>query len=108
MSWKDCSWRIDSSYPLFVPAVLSVFEMREGRLYLNAHIKKMIAPIIITIIVVLYFVIYFGVLISMLDSILLKLLLGIVPALLGATMIGVCIQRIGEIKGGEEDDLSQY
>ena len=33
---------------------------------------------------------------------------GVIPALLAATMIGVCIERIKEIKGGEEDDLSQY
>ena len=38
----------------------------------------------------------------------LKVLLAVIPVILGATMIGVCIQRINEIKGGEEDDLSKY
>jgi hypothetical protein len=38
----------------------------------------------------------------------LKFLLGIIPLVLSAVMIYVCVQRINEIKGGEEDDLSQY
>ena len=72
------------------------------------HRRKMVAPIVVTVLVFLYFILYFGVLISLLHSTLLKLLLGICPVLLGAAMIGVCVQRLREIKGGEEDDLSQY
>ena len=72
------------------------------------HRKKMTAPVVITVIVVLYYLLFFGMLLTVLESTLLKLLLGVIPALLAATMIGVCIERIKEIKGGEEDDLSQY
>ncbi len=72
------------------------------------HGKKMIAPIVITVLVILYFIAYFGFLIYLIDNIVLKLLSGIIPALLAAVMIYVCMQRIKEIKGGEEDDLSQY
>ena len=72
------------------------------------HRRKMVAPIVVTVLVFLYFILYFGVLISLLHSTLLKLLLGICPVLLGAAMIGVCVQRLREIKGGEEDVLSQY
>ena len=72
------------------------------------HKKKMVAPVIITIIVIVYFFFYFGVLISLVEGMLFKLLLGVIPALLGATMVWVCIQRIKEIKGGEEDDLGKY
>ena len=72
------------------------------------HRRKMIAPIIITGIVVIYYAVFFGLLIQSLENTWLKYLLGIVPVLLGATMIFVCIERIKEIKGGEEDDLSQY
>jgi uncharacterized membrane protein YbhN (UPF0104 family) len=75
---------------------------------MKEHGKKMIAPIVITVIVIAYLIVYFGLLRTLVESTLLKLLLGIVPALLGAAMAGVCIQRIREIKGGEEDDLSQY
>ena len=72
------------------------------------HGKKMIAPIIITGIVIIYYSLFFGLLITSLDNIWLKLLLGVIPILLAATMIFVCVERIKEIKGGEEDDLSQY
>lgn len=74
---------------------------------MNKHGKKMIAPIIITVITVLYYVIYFGFAIALLDG-LGKLLLGLLPLLLSAIMIAVCIERIKEIKKGEEDDLSKY
>ena len=74
---------------------------------MNKHGKKMIAPIIITVITVLYYVIYFGFVRALLDG-LGKLLLGLLPLLLSAIMIAVCIERIKEIKKGEEDDLSKY
>ena len=76
-------------------------------LKLNSHKKKMIAPIIITIIVVLYYIAYFGFLISLIDGIL-KYVLGIVPLVFSGIMIFVCIERIIEIKKGEEDDISKY
>lgn len=69
--------------------------------------KKMIAPIIITILFVLYFVIYFAVIINEVTGIM-KILFGVVPLALAAVMIYVCVQRINEIKGGDEDDLSKY
>ena len=69
--------------------------------------KKMVAPIIITILFVLYLVIYFAVIINEVTGIM-KVLLGVVPLALAAVMIYVCIQRINEIKGGDEDDLSKY
>lgn len=72
------------------------------------HRRKMVAPIIITVLVILYFIAYLGLLIYLVENTVLKLLLMIIPALLAAVMIYVCIQRIKEIKGGEEDDLSQY
>ena len=72
------------------------------------HGRKMIAPILITVLVVIYEFVYFGVLISLVKNTALKLLLFLVPAVLAAAMIGVLVQRIKEIKGGEEDDLGQY
>lgn len=74
---------------------------------MNKHRKKMVAPIVISVIVVLYYVAYFGLLITMLDGIW-KYVLGIVPILLSAVMVKVCIERIKEIKDGEEDDISKY
>jgi hypothetical protein len=74
---------------------------------MNKNRKKMVAPIIITILAVIYYFLYFGILMILIDGYL-KLLLGIIPLALAAVMIYVCIQRINEIKGGEEDDLSKY
>ena len=67
----------------------------------------MIAPIVISVIIILYYVVYFGILIAVLDGVW-KWLLGIVPLALSAVMLKVCIERINEIKKGEEDDLSKY
>lgn len=74
---------------------------------MNIHRKKMAAPIIISVIVILYYVVYFGLLITLLDGIW-KYVLGIAPVLLSAVMVKVCIERIKEIKDGEEDDISKY
>ncbi|MDO4648054.1 MAG: hypothetical protein Q4B26_05330 [Eubacteriales bacterium] len=71
------------------------------------HGYKMIAPIVITAIVVLYYFVYFGVLIHLVGGVP-GFLLGLIPVLLAATMIYVCVQRINEIRSGEEDDLSNY
>ena len=74
---------------------------------MKEHKKKLIAPIIVTAIMVLYYIAYFGFLISLIDGIW-KWLLGIIPLALTAVLLKVCIERINEIKKGEEDDLSKY
>lgn len=74
---------------------------------MKIHSKKMVAPIIISIIIILYYIFYFGVLIFLLDSIS-KYVFGIIPIIFSVIMIKVCIERINEIKGGEEDDISKY
>ena len=74
---------------------------------MNSHRRKMTAPIIVTVLMILYYAAYFGFLISVFDGVL-KYLLGIIPLVLTILMIAVCIERIREIKKGEEDDLSKY
>lgn len=74
---------------------------------MSDHGKKKIAPIVITAIILIYYGVYFGVLILILPPIL-KIIIGIVPLLLAAVMLYVCIQRLKEIDGGEEDDISKY
>ena len=74
---------------------------------MKSHRRKMTAPIIVTVLMILYYAAYFGFLISVLDGVL-KYLLGIVPLVLTILMIAVCIERIREIKKGEEDDISKY
>ena len=74
---------------------------------MNNHGYKMIAPIVITALTVAYFVLYFGLIIGTVGGIA-KVLLGIIPLALAGTMLYVCIERIKEIKKGEEDDISKY
>ena len=74
---------------------------------MKEHKKKLIAPIIVTAIMVLYYIAYFGFLIALIDGIW-KWFLGIIPVAFIAVALKVCIERIIEIKKGEEDDLSKY
>ena len=69
--------------------------------------KKMVAPIVVTVIMVLYYVVYFSFLITLIGGIW-KYILGIIPIIFSIVMVKVCIERINEIKKGEEDDISKY
>ena len=69
--------------------------------------KGMIAPVIITVLLIVYYIAYFGLMISFLEGAL-KYLLGILPLLICGVLIKVCLERLKEIKEGNEDDLSQY
>ena len=71
--------------------------------------KKLIAPILITVFVILYYIFYFCILCSVLkESIVILILFGFIPIALSVGMLYVCIQRIKEIRSGEEDDISKY
>ena len=74
---------------------------------MKKHKNKQAAPIVVTVFVILYYVVYFGFLISLFNGIW-KYALGIFPIVFSAIMVKVCIERINEIKKGEEDDLSKY
>ena len=74
---------------------------------MNSHRKKMLPPIVVSVIIILYYVVYFGILITLLEGIW-KYVLGIIPFIFSAVMLKVCIERIKEIKEGEEDDISEY
>ena len=80
-----------------------VDEVMQVKYYKN----KMIAPIVISVIMILYYVVYFGFLITLLPGIW-KYALGILPLALSVLIVKVCIERINEIKKGEEDDISKY
>ncbi|MCI8969451.1 MAG: hypothetical protein HFH75_18080 [Lachnospiraceae bacterium] len=73
------------------------------------HWKKMIAPIVVALVITLY---YIGIAVFFVKipgiPTLIKVLMVVIPLALAVVMIGVLISRIKEIKGGEEDDLSQY
>ena len=69
--------------------------------------KQYAAPIIVTVLSVAYYAFYFGFLISIMDGFW-CLFFGIMPVAFSAITIAVCIERIKEIKKGEEDDISKY
>lgn len=71
--------------------------------------KKLIAPIIITVLIVLYFVFYMFIGVSIAEiPMFMKILALIIPIGLIVLSIYMLFERIDEIKGGEEDDLSKY
>lgn len=73
------------------------------------HGKKMAAPIIISILLILYYVGFAYVcLFADVFPFWIKLLFGGVPLLLAGVCVSVLIERIQEIRSGEEDDLSKY
>ena len=82
--------------------------MRYNISNMKKHINKIIAPIIISLLMIVYVVFYFTFLIYTIQFLYLKILSGIIPIALIGAMVYTLIQRIKEIKGGEEDDLSQY
>ena len=74
----------------------------------NQHQKKKTPVIIITFILLLYYLLFFFVVTYAVKSLIGKLILGIVPLALGIALIYVANERINEINGGQEDDLSKY
>ena len=74
---------------------------------MNKHSRKMIAPIVVTVIMIAYYALYFGFLMSLLVGVW-RVVMGVCPLIFSAVTLGVCIERIKEIKGGEEDDISKY
>ena len=71
--------------------------------------KKMIAPVVIVALISIYSI-AIGVIFAYMNGVpmLAKIIALVVPALLSGVAITVLIQRIKEIKKGEDDDLSKY
>lgn len=75
----------------------------------NKKRKKMIAPIVIVTIITLYYI-AIGIAFAYMNgaSTTAKVIALVVPAALSGAAITVLIERICEIKKGEDDDLSKY
>ncbi len=69
--------------------------------------KNYAAPIVIAVLLLLYLAVYFGVLMALVPGIW-KFVLLLLPVSFAGVLIYVCVDRIKEIRSGEEDDLSQY
>lgn len=74
---------------------------------MKEHKTKIIAPIVVSVVMVLYYVFYFGFLMLLLEGVW-RYALGILPFAFSLITVKVCIDRIKEIKKGEEDDISKY
>ena len=74
---------------------------------MNINKKKMAAPILVTVFLLLYYGLFFGFLIAALEGPW-RWVLGILPLATVPVIIAVCVERIKEIRKGEEDDLGQY
>lgn len=73
------------------------------------HAKKMVAPVIIAVIIGLYYIAVGVVCLCVPElPVIVKILLAVITAALTGTLIYVLIERIKEIRSGEEDDLSKY
>ena len=77
-------------------------------MYMHIHTKKMIAPIIIVFLILAYYIAFGVFFVKFAAPLILKLIGIIVPAAFSAAFIWLLVQRIKEIKGGEEDDLGKY
>lgn len=74
---------------------------------MKKHKNKMLAPVLATLVVVAYYAIYFAIVIRYVPGGF-KYLFGILPPVLCIFMVKACVERIKEIKRGEEDDLGKY
>lgn len=72
------------------------------------HEIKMVAPIFIAVFGSLYYVGFFIVCFILPMPLWIKLCLGIIPLVIIGLFAFVLIERIKEIRSGEEDDLSKY
>lgn len=70
--------------------------------------KKMIAPIVITAFFILYLIVYVVLVIRVAVFEPLLIMLAIPLVLLGGGLVYVLLERLNEIKKGEDDDLSNY
>jgi heme/copper-type cytochrome/quinol oxidase subunit 1 len=72
------------------------------------HGKKMIAPVIVTLCIIAYYAVLLAALVKFDIPFFIKLAAALVPVVIMILTAAVLIERIKEIRSGEEDDLSQY
>ena len=75
---------------------------------MNNHKSKIIAPAIVASVIIVYYIIVTVVFMIFKVPGIIRLLAILTSGIVTAIMILVLIERIKEIKSGEEDDLSKY
>ena len=92
------------------PCLWYTFPEREvGQLNPNQNRGRLVAPIIITALLLLYYAGFF-ILLTVTPALSLwsRLLLGVAPLALMGVSVFVLVERIREVRSGEEDDLDRY
>ena len=75
---------------------------------MNKHFKKVIAPVIITVLLIIWFIGYLTIWASAPISSLFRIIGIVVFVILIGVSLYVLLERIKEIRSGEEDDLGKY
>lgn len=75
---------------------------------MNEHGKKYIAPVVITVFSVVMMCVFLAVCVFFRLPLVLKIIWGGICLLQIGASVFVLIERIKEIRSGEEDDLSKY
>lgn len=75
---------------------------------MRKHIIKLLAPIVVTVLLIVYFVFFMLMWVSDPLPAAVKVIGIIVPLALIGVSIFVLVERIKEIRSGDEDDLSKY
>jgi predicted membrane metal-binding protein len=74
----------------------------------NIVVKKLIAPIVITVLLVAYLALYLVFTASFPMPATQKIIGLLIPLVLMGVSVFVLVERIKEVRSGEEDDLGQY
>jgi len=72
------------------------------------HVKKGIAPVIVSLCLISYYLSVGVALLKLNIPGIIKLTIIVASIILTVVIIMVLVQRLKEIKGGEEDDLGKY
>ena len=72
------------------------------------HLNKIIAPIIVALCLIAYYIIYGIIIIKVNIPSIIKIIGLSGTIIISAVIIMMLVERIKEIKGGEEDDLGKY
>ncbi len=75
---------------------------------MKKHTKKLIAPIVITALLAAYLIVYVFVITLIPVTLWIKIVGAVIPLALIGVCIFVLVERIKEVRSGEEDDLSNY
>lgn len=70
--------------------------------------KRYVPPIVVSCLIIIYSAVYFIMIISLIPFLWMKIFFAIIPVLFSVVLVFVLIQRINEIKRGEENDLGEY